>query len=39
MGVNVLSMLTRLRQIALDRNLIPANYLEASPYVSIIDGL
>lgn len=27
-GVNVLSMLTRLRQIALDRNLIPTNYLQ-----------
>jgi hypothetical protein len=30
MGINVLSMLTRLRQIALDRNLIPENYLEVN---------
>ena len=28
MGVNVLSMLTRLRQIALDRHLVPTSYLE-----------
>jgi hypothetical protein len=28
MGVNVLSMLTRLRQIALDRRLVPPSYLE-----------
>jgi hypothetical protein len=28
MGVNVLSMLTRLRQIALDRHLVPPPYLE-----------